>query len=258
MQFIIAAAVLPVLAQGASYTTLWDAIPQLTNLTPSSSSRHHPQLGGMNLTHCCLLAINSSFDIRNGNLSIISTSFLSLDTTPAAFLSAISNNQFPCTATFNGELSGAPSVRSTYKWCKSNCNGWQISQAKKLQQWISPMISFILPSLVFCLNIPRRRNLEVSDRLFRPRPGNSWTLLLTPLKFFLAVVIVSVDTLIWLALCFAFASPMILSGVYEALWDHRVVRFLNDEGSTLTIEMRARLLYIILVGNLDLQGNECK
>jgi hypothetical protein len=69
---------------------------------------------------------------------------------------------------------------------------------------------------------------------------------------------VSVDTLIWLALCFAFASPMILSGVYEAFWDHRVVRFLNDEGCKLTIEMRAKLLYIILVGNLDLQGNECK
>jgi hypothetical protein len=168
---------------------------------------------------------------------------------------AIKNGQFPCTATFDGSLSGAPEITSTYRWCKSNCNGWQISQAKKLQQWIGPLVAFILPALVFCLNVPRRRNLDVSDQLFRPRPDDVLSFLLTPAKFLLAVVIVSIDTLIWLATCFAFAAPMILSGVYEAFWDHRILKFLDEEGGKLPIETRARLLYIILVGNLDLRGN---
>jgi hypothetical protein len=166
MQAIIVLILLPLLAQGA-FTSLSDAIPALTNLTLSPPSRHRRQLGGMNLTHCCLLAVNSSFDIKNGSLSIINTSFLSSDTTPAVFLSAINKGQFPCGAEFNGNHSGAPPIKSTYRWCKRNCNGWQISQASKLQQWIGPIASFILPSLVFCLNIPKRREIEVGDRLFR-------------------------------------------------------------------------------------------
>ena len=172
---VIIAVLLPALASCAGFTSLFDAIPQLTNLALSSPSPYLPQLGGMNMTHCCLLAVNSSFSITNNNLAIINSSFLSPDTTPASFLSANKNGQFPCGATFNGNLSSAPPVKSAYRWCKSNCNGWQISQAKRLLQWISPMVAFILPALVFCLNIPRRREMEVRDRSFRPRPGNPWT-----------------------------------------------------------------------------------
>lgn len=254
---LLTATLLPLLAR-AGFTSLSNAIPQLTNLTLSSPSHYHPQLGGMNLTHCCLLAVNSSFDINNGNLSIVNTSFLSPGTTPASFLSAINRGQFPCGASFNGDLSGAPPITSSYIWCKSNCNGWQISQANKLQQWIGPMLSFIVPSLVFCLNIPKRREIEVSDRLFRPRPGNPWTLLLTPARFLIAAIMVSLDTLIWLALCFVFAAPMILSGVYEAFWDHRILKFLVAEGRNCSLETRAIFLYTILVGNIDLKGSESK
>ena len=195
MWYINAVVALPVLVNG--FANLPDAIPALTNLTLSPPTRRPLQLGGMNLTHCCLLAVNSSFDTQHGNLSIINTSFLAPGTTPASFLSAINDGQFPCTATFNGNLGGAPEVMSSYTWCKSNCNGWQISQAKKLQQWISPMVAFILPALVFCLNIPRRRILDVNDQLFRPRTDDIWSFLLTPTKFLLAVVIVFIDTLIW-------------------------------------------------------------
>lgn len=100
--------------------------------------------------------------------------------------------------------------------------------------------------------------MEVNDRLFRPRLENPWALILTPLGFLIAVVTVSLDTLIWLALCFAFAAPMILSGIYEAFLDHRILKFLDEEGKKLPVEMRAKLLYIILVGNLDLAGHESK
>jgi hypothetical protein len=81
---------------------------------------------------------------------------------------------------------------------------------------------------------------------------------LTPARFLIAAVMVSVDTLIWLALCFVFAAPMILSGVYEAFWDHRILKFLNEEGAKLRVEMKTKLLYIVLVGNIDLNGSDGK
>lgn len=66
------------------------------------------------------------------------------------------------------------------------------------------------------------------------------------------------DTIIWLCICFAFASPMLLSGLYEAFLDNRIIGFLAEktENSRLTLDMRARLLFVILVGNLDLEPEE--
>jgi hypothetical protein len=71
----------------------------------------------------------------------------------------------------------------------------------------------------------------------------------------LAGLIVVCDTIIWLCTCFAFASPMILSGLYEAWLDYKVMRFLTEKTNNfrLTLDMRARLLFVILVGNLDLE-----
>jgi hypothetical protein len=212
---LVIAAALPLMVHGA-FTTLSDAIPRLSNLTLLSPSRYPPNLGGMNMTHCCLLAVNSSFDISDGNLIVSNTSFLSPGTIPSDFLSAASQDQFSCTASYNYDPSGAPPIQARYPWCRAQCRGWQMSRLKKLQQWISPMTSFILPSLIFCLNIPRRRILEVSDRLFQPERGSRWTFLLASIRFVVDAVTVSIDTLMWLALCFAFAAPMILSGVYEA------------------------------------------
>lgn len=63
------------------------------------------------------------------------------------------------------------------------------------------------------------------------------------------------DTVAWLSMCFAFASPMLLSGFYEAFLDNRIISFLIEKQRNfrLTLDMRARLLFVILVGNLDLE-----
>ena len=69
-----------------------------------------------------------------------------------------------------------------------------------------------------------------------------------------AGLIVLLDTTIWLSMCFAFAGPMILSGLYEALLDNRVLEFLREkiQNKRLTLDMRCRCLMLILIGNLDL------
>lgn len=69
-----------------------------------------------------------------------------------------------------------------------------------------------------------------------------------------AGIFVVCDTIVWLSACFAFASPMLLSGFYEAFLDNRIIGFLIEKQRNyrLTLDMRARLLFTILVGNLDL------
>lgn len=69
-----------------------------------------------------------------------------------------------------------------------------------------------------------------------------------------AVVIVALDTMLWLSICFALAGPMILSGLYEALLDSRVIDFVREKtiNRNLTLDMRCRLLMVVLIGNLDL------
>lgn len=69
-----------------------------------------------------------------------------------------------------------------------------------------------------------------------------------------AGLIALLDTTIWLSICFAFAGPMFLGGLYEAMLDSRVLEFLREKihNGKLTLDMRCRCLMLILVGNLDL------
>lgn len=55
-------------------------------------------------------------------------------------------------------------------------------------------------------------------------------------------------------MCFALAGPMIIGGVYEAVLDNRVVEFVLEKrtNGNLTLDMRCRLLMMVLIGNLDL------
>jgi hypothetical protein len=61
------------------------------------------------------------------------------------------------------------------------------------------------------------------------------------------------DTISWLAMCFACASPMLLSEFYEAYLDYIIINFLQEktENFRLTLDMRARLLFVVLCGNLE-------
>ncbi len=260
--FSLATFIAPVLAlygskENGNFTTLTDPFPELVNFSLAYPPPRHPNLGDMKLSYCCFTAFDNSLDIQNGSLVITRPEFFPPDTTPESILQG---DQFPCTAVYNGNRTGAQVVRSSFQWCNSMCPGWQISQSKKLQQWVGPMVAFILPSLVFCLSIPRRRKLEVSDSLFMPRLDNTWSFFMTPLRFLIATAIVSTDTLIWLCLCFAFAGPMILSGVFEAFLDSRILSFVRQGlmSGILDKKMATRLLYIILVGNLDFKWNSGK
>lgn len=70
-----------------------------------------------------------------------------------------------------------------------------------------------------------------------------------------AAVLVVLDAFTWLMTIFALSGPILLSAIYEAFLDSRLLNYVNDERRWLTAAQRTRLLYIILVGNLDMNAD---
>ena len=221
-----------------SLPTSWTAniTSQLSTLSPIGRP------GGQDFTHCCATALST---FANGSdLSEISVGPFS------------GTSQYPCGATYQGDSAGAPPVKVTYKWCHKQCPGWQVSKAEKLTQWLQPFVGFILPAVIFSLNVPRRRKIQPPAWVF-PEDIEKFTSLLKALLCALsAALIVTIDTIVWLCVVFALAGPLLLSGLYEAWIDKRVVDFMSRKNNfdELPLALRSKILIAVLVGNLDLDG----
>ncbi|CAK7241161.1 MAG: hypothetical protein STHCBS139747_002620 [Sporothrix thermara] len=226
--------------------------------TPTS---YNPLRGGQNYTTCCLKAINDAVEVApDGHLQFVEQyqdwiTFEEGQDQPLDLLYNYSlRNQFPCTAVYNGDARGAPVVKVNYTWLAKTCPGWQISSKDNLNAWLQPLSSFLIPAIIFCMSIPRRRKLEVPPLLFSLDQGGVKSYFIAPFGAIFAGALVSVDTILWLCMCFAFAGPMIISGLYEAKLDNSVLVYLRHkiDEDRLTMAMRCRLLLVILIGNLDL------
>ena len=221
-----------------SLPTSWTAniTSQLSTLSPIGRP------GGQDFIHCCATALST---FANGSdLSEISVGPFS------------GTSQYPCGATYQGDSAGAPPVKVTYKWCHKQCPGWQVSKAEKLTQWLQPFVGFILPAVIFSLNVPRRRKIQPPAWVF-PEDIEKFTSLFKALLCALsAALIVTIDTIVWLCVVFALAGPLLLSGLYEAWIDKRVVDFMSRKNNfdELPLALRSKILIAVLVGNLDLDG----
>ena len=129
-----------------------------------------------------------------------------------------------------------------------------MSTSRKLNQWVSPFVGFLVPAVVFCLAIPRRRQLHVPEILFDIALNEVTTHFRTPFIALSAALLVTVDTISWLMIVFALSGPILVSGIYEAWIDARILAFLQEKinNKWLSIAQRSRLLYTVLVGNLDM------
>lgn len=76
----------------------------------------------------------------------------------------------------------------------------------------------------------------------------------TPFIALLAMLLVSIDTIVWLMTVFALAGPILVSGIYEASIDSRILAYLQEKirNHQLSVFQRAQLMYVVLVGNLDM------
>jgi hypothetical protein len=93
----------------------------------------------------------------------------------------------------------------------------------------------------------------VSSELFIPDLSHivSWFI-----TIFVVALCIIIDTTCWLCFCFPFGAPMLLSGFYEAYLDYIIRRFLEQKMSSrrLTLDMRTRILFVVLRGNLSLES----
>lgn len=117
--------------------------------------------------------------------------------------------------------------------------------------WIKPLIGYILPTIVFCFSIPRRRAIHIPSSLFPSAklfvcPENLTLLYKLPAAVFLTIL----DTLLWVIACIVLSGPMLLSGFLELMLDARLLQFLSSRRN-LDVKTRAHLLLIALIGNLD-------
>lgn len=245
------------------YASVGEAIPALANLTYRAPNAIPILAGGQNFTHCCLVAMNQSLNVDgpNGSLAFNSPSYFANNLTPNELEASIAAiGDVPCGATWNGDYVGAPVVRVSFDWCLSECGGWQKSDTSKLSQWVGPLVQFIVPSLAFCLNVPRARQLAIPDAVFLTKPGSvvGFATYLPRLAY--AIFLMTVDTFIWLTVCFAYAGPMLLSAVYEYMLDRKVLEFLSPQEKkkgepgrpAISRRLRAQLLLTVVVGNLRL------
>ncbi|KAK8026784.1 hypothetical protein PG991_003840 [Apiospora marii] len=236
--------------------TVGDLIPQLANLPFYAPNPRALQLGGQNFTHCCLRAVNDSLTVSSNNsLAFTNSSFFLPGTSAASLQAATDNGQFPCGAEWNGDAEGAPVVQVPYAWCTAQCPGWEISHVSKLSQWIGPLVQFILPSLAFCLNVPRARKLAVPDLVFRARPHDVLGFATYWLRLLGAMLLMTLDTTVWLSICFAFAGPMLMSAMYEFVLDRKVLEFLRPPptraAATATVNPLYRLRVMVMIDEYE-------
>jgi hypothetical protein len=236
----------------AFYKTLGDVYPALANLSSKPPTNLSPHLGGRSGSWCCKLAMNQSIQIENGKLAFVpGQTFIRGD------IQALEKFGNPCTRSYTpGNTLDQPQVMVNYDWCSSNCPGWGLTQSTDLNVWARPLISFIAPSAVFSVNIPRRRKIQVPSWLLSRNVGSITSVLAILIKVPLASFIVTFDAILWLLVVFTLSGPMILSGLYEAMLDVRILRYLDYHVNinSMSVRQRAHLLLVVLLGNLDIQS----
>ena len=119
---------------------------------------------------------------------------------------------------------------------------------------MSPFVGFVIPAVVFILTIPRRRKITIPDTLFDVPLGAIASAIRVVAMVPAAALLAIIDTIQWLITIFALAGPILLSGIYEAMLDSRLLEYLDEKmrNNRLSTAQRAHLLLVILVGNLDM------
>lgn len=244
-----------------NFSSVGEAVPALAGLDylPPDHTRSI-FLGGQNFTHCCLRAANTSLTIQNERLTFSNDSYFEPSVSINDVLNSVEGGIFPCGAQYNGDRNGSPNIIVTYRWCISECNGWEISHPNKLNQWVGPLVQFLLPSLAFCLNIPRTRKLAIPEFVFQAHPRNVIGFTTYWLRLLMAGILMLIDTMVWLSMCFAFAGPMLLSGVYEFVLDRKILEFLSPPAKLhdrpqMPVKLRAQLLLAVVIGNLRINSS---
>ncbi|KAL0253456.1 hypothetical protein SLS55_010435 [Diplodia seriata] len=132
-----------------------------------------------------------------------------------------------CAQTYDPSKTPSPSAFIGFSFCMKECPGIGLSKPKEPGQWAAPIVQFILPSVIFSMTIPRAKQVDFD---FIGRFNQSWKHI--PISLFRqlwAVVLLLIDTTLWIGAIIIWAAPMMISGLYEGLLDHRVLSWLENQ-----------------------------
>ncbi|KAK3486281.1 hypothetical protein B0T13DRAFT_158361 [Neurospora crassa] len=153
---------------------------------------------------------------------------------------AIVSGEAPiCGQMYNHTLKAAPEIMVSYAYCKSKCGGFGLSKGDEPGQWAAPIVQFLLPSVIFSMNVPRRHILlstsRFKDWIWRilPLPQNgkarkAVTLLVGIVLLALDTLSGAFDALLWIIVVMGMAGPMMVGGLHEAVLDYKIVRALKE------------------------------
>lgn len=150
-----------------STTTVDQIIPPIANNSRFTPTRWKTYIGGQNTTWCCTKALADSLTVDGNNTLALIDNAPVINLNLTTLKSATDAGQFPCGAAWSGDdPNGAPEVTVSYAWLANTCPGWQLSSGNNLNGWLQPLSGFLLPAVVFCLSVPRRRKFHVPRSFF--------------------------------------------------------------------------------------------
>lgn len=140
-----------------------------------------------------------------------------------------------CGQMYNDTLMPAPELKVSYAYCKSNCGGFGLSKGDEPGQWAAPIVQFLLPSVIFSMNVPRRHillsNSQFKDWIWKKLPQErpkAMTILVGIVLLALDTFFGAFDALLWIVVVMGMAGPMMVGGLHEAVLDYKIVRALKE------------------------------
>ena len=139
-----------------------------------------------------------------------------------------------CEQVYNDTNAPAPNAYVAYRFCRNKCSkgrfgGWGLSDADKPSQWAASIVQFLLPSVIFSMNIPRRF-VFVSPSAFQQNiigDGRSWAR--SAIMLPISLIFVALDAIVWVILIMGMAGPMMVAGLHEGLLDYKILKALEKK-----------------------------
>ncbi|KUJ12339.1 uncharacterized protein LY89DRAFT_721986 [Mollisia scopiformis] len=145
-----------------------------------------------------------------------------------------------CGQSYSPSTPPALNVNISLPVCIERWPGWQMSDVTTLNQWVGPLVGFLLPALVFVLVIPRNYRVPRGDPFFNKH------IIVSVLWLIFAFCLLMLDVLIWIMMVFGLAGLIIVGAIDEGLKDRRILRSIEKAGEH-GIYSRAQASYALAV-----------
>jgi hypothetical protein len=141
---------------------------------------------------------------------------------------------------------------TTLGQCQATCSGWQIASKSETNIWALPFFGFILPAVVFSMVVPRKRVLTLPDWMFEIWETSRKRFMSKIALALGSFVVAVIDNVCWVFTIFAFAGPMIVGALEEAVLDFKILKHGHPDAIP---QRRLELLSTVVVGNLEVDDS---